>query len=63
VVKIPLLDEALLVPRGKKLVVTVGETSADGVYLPNHGGPGNPPVIKIGRITLNLSLLKKTVSR
>jgi hypothetical protein len=63
VVKIPLLDEAVLVPRGKKLVVTVGETSADGVYLPNHGGPGNPPVIKIGRITLNLSLLKKSVSR
>jgi alpha-beta hydrolase superfamily lysophospholipase len=63
VVKIPLLDEALLVPRGTKLVVTVGETSADGVYLPNHGGPGNPPVIKIGRITLNLSVLKKAVSR
>ena len=63
VLKIPLLDEAVLLPRGKKLIVTVGSTSADGVYLPFHGGPGSPPVVKIGRLTLNLSLLKKTVSR
>jgi alpha-beta hydrolase superfamily lysophospholipase len=63
VVKIPLLDEAVLLPRGKKLVVTVGSTSADGVYLPSLGGPGAPPTIKIGRVTLNLSLLEKTVSR
>ena len=63
VVKIPLLDEAVLVPRGKRLVVTVGETPAGGVYLPNQGGPGNPPVVRIGRITLNLSVLKKAVSR
>jgi alpha-beta hydrolase superfamily lysophospholipase len=63
VVKIPLLDEAVLVPRGKRLVVTVGGISAHGVYLPYFGGPGEPPVIKIGRVTLNLSLLRKTVSR
>lgn len=63
VLKIPLFDEAVLLPRGKKLVVSVGSTSADGVYLPLFGGPGAPPTIKIGRITLNLSLLKKTVSR
>jgi alpha-beta hydrolase superfamily lysophospholipase len=63
VVKIPLLDEAVLVPRGKRLVVAVGGISAHGVYLPYFGGPGEPPVIKIGRMTLNLSLLKKTVSR
>jgi alpha-beta hydrolase superfamily lysophospholipase len=63
VLKIPLLDEAVLLPRGKKLVVTVGSTSADGVYLPFFGGPGGPSVVKIGRITLTLSLLKKTVSR
>lgn len=62
VVKIPLVNEALLVPRGMKLVVTVGATTAGGVYLPNHGGPGNPPAIKIRRITLNLSLLRKPVS-
>jgi hypothetical protein len=60
VVKIPLLDEAVLVPRGKPLVVTVGGISADGVYLPMGGG--GAPAITIGRITLNLSVLKKSVS-
>jgi dienelactone hydrolase len=63
VVKIPLLDEAVLLPRGKRLKVTVGGISADGVYLPLEGGSGATPVIKIGRITLNLSLLRKAVSR
>jgi alpha-beta hydrolase superfamily lysophospholipase len=63
VLKIALLDEAVPLPRGKKLVVTVGSTSADGVYLPYFGGPGGPSVVKIGRVTLTLSLLKKTVSR
>jgi pimeloyl-ACP methyl ester carboxylesterase len=61
VVKIPLLDEAVLVPRGTRLVVTLGGTTADGVYEPLRGG--GAPGITIGRITLNLSLLKKTVSR
>jgi alpha-beta hydrolase superfamily lysophospholipase len=61
VLRIPLLDEAVLVPRGKKLVVTVGATSADGVYL--NGGPGSSGAINIGRVTLNLSLLSRTVSR
>jgi alpha-beta hydrolase superfamily lysophospholipase len=61
VVKIPLLDEAVLLQRGKPLVVTVGGTTADGVYLPFQGGA--PPAITIGRVTLNLSLLTKTVSR
>jgi dienelactone hydrolase len=60
VVKIPLLDEAVLVPRGKRLVVTVGGTTADGVYLPFQSGP---PGITIRRITLNLLLLRKPVSR
>lgn len=63
VVKIPLLDEAVLLSRGKKLVVTLGSTTADGVYLPLFGSPGGPKVLTIGRVTLNLSLLKKTVSR
>jgi hypothetical protein len=62
-VRIPLSDQAVLLPRGKRLVVTVGSTSADGVYTTFFGGPDFPAVIKIGRITLNLSLLKKTVSR
>src|SRR5205823_5157658 len=57
------VDEAVLLPRGHRLAVTVGGISADGVYLPLGGGPGSPPAVTIGRITLNLSLLKKTVSR
>jgi dienelactone hydrolase len=63
VVTIPLLDEAVLLPRGRKLVVTVGSTSADDVYAPFFGGPGSPPTIKIGRITLKLSLLTRAVSK
>jgi alpha-beta hydrolase superfamily lysophospholipase len=63
VVKIRLLDEAVLLPRGHRLAVTVGGISADGVYLPIGRGQGSPPAITIGRITLNLSVLKKTVSR
>ncbi|MGH3055273.1 MAG: hypothetical protein ACRDL7_09890, partial [Gaiellaceae bacterium] len=61
--RIPLSDQAVFLPRGQRLVVTVGATSADGVYSALFGGPGSPPVIKIGRITLNLSLLKRAVSK
>jgi alpha-beta hydrolase superfamily lysophospholipase len=60
VVRIPLSDQAMLLPRGKRLVVTVGMTTADGVYARYFGAP---LVAKIGRITLNLSLLKRTVSK
>jgi hypothetical protein len=60
VVRIPLSDQAVLLPRGKRLVVTVGMTSADGVYGTYFGAP---LVAKIGRITLNLSLLRRTVSK
>jgi alpha-beta hydrolase superfamily lysophospholipase len=60
VVRIPLSDQAVLLPRGKRLVVTVGMTSADGVYATFSGAP---LVATIGRITLNLSLLKHTVSK
>jgi dienelactone hydrolase len=60
VVRIPLSDQAVLLPRGKRLVVTVGFTSADGVYSTIFGAP---LVAKIGRITLNLSLLRHTVSK
>jgi alpha-beta hydrolase superfamily lysophospholipase len=63
IVKVPLLDEAELLPRGKRLVVTVGGISADGVYVAYSGGPSAPPVITIGRITLNLPVLRRTVSR
>jgi esterase/lipase len=61
VVRIPLFDEAVLLPRGKRLTVTVGGTTADGVYEPF--GSGGAPAVTIGRITLNLSLLRKAVSR
>ncbi len=60
VVRIPLSNQAVRLPRGKRLVVTVGMTTVDGVYSPIYGAP---LVIKIGRITLNLSLLKHTVSK
>jgi len=60
VLRIPLSNQAVLLPRGKRLVVTVGGETAGGVYLSAPGGSGS---ITIGRITLNLSLLEKTVSR
>jgi dienelactone hydrolase len=60
VVRIPLSDQAVLLPRGKRLVVTVGMTSAGGIYATYSGAP---LVAKIGRITLNLSLLRHTVSK
>jgi alpha-beta hydrolase superfamily lysophospholipase len=60
VLKIPLMDESVLLPRGKKVVVTLGAGSKDGVY---QAPAGNKPTIKIGRVTLNLSLLEHTVSR
>ena len=67
VVKVRLMDEAARLPRGKKLVVELGATSADDVY-----GIGVPiyataaPLgasIKIGVATLRLSLLRHTVSK
>jgi alpha-beta hydrolase superfamily lysophospholipase len=64
VLRIPLSDQAVLIPRGKRLVVTVGNQSA-GVYGPVCGAPppNAAPTITIGRITLNLSLLKHNVSK
>ncbi len=65
VLRIPLSDQAVLIPRGKRLVVTVGDQAAGGVYsgVGRSPVPGATPTIKIGRVTLTLSLLKKTVSR
>src|SRR5262249_52545057 len=59
VLKIPLGDHAVLLPRGKRLVVSVGGGTADGVYA-QAGGSGS---ITIRGITLNLSLLRRAVSR
>lgn len=60
VVKVPLSDQAVLLPRGKQLVVTVGGETADGVYLDAPGASGS---LTIGRVTLNLSLLRRAVSK
>ena len=61
------MDEAVLLPRGKKLVLKLGATSADDV---NHVGvpvyAGAAPQgasIKVGSATLKLSFLKHTVSK
>jgi alpha-beta hydrolase superfamily lysophospholipase len=67
VVKISLMNEAVLLPRGKKLVVRLGATSWDDLYhvgIPTYASP--PPhgaSIKIGSATLKLSFLRHTVSK
>ncbi|HJQ74497.1 MAG TPA: CocE/NonD family hydrolase [Gaiellaceae bacterium] len=62
VLRIPLSDQAVFLPRGKRLVVTVGGETAAGVYQQPSLSVGTGS-ITIRRVTLNLSLLKKTVSR
>jgi alpha-beta hydrolase superfamily lysophospholipase len=67
VVKIPLMNEAVLVPRGKKLVVKLGSVSADDVYhlgIPIYvSAAPQQASIKIGSETLKLSFLKRAVSK
>jgi ABC-2 type transport system ATP-binding protein len=58
VLKIPLSNQAVLLPRGKRLVVAIGGQTADGVYAQAGGGS-----ITIRRVTLNLSLLRRAVSK
>jgi len=58
--RIPLLDEAALLPRDQRLVVTVGGTSAAGGFTDDVPAGA---AITIGRVTLNLSLLPLAVSR
>jgi hypothetical protein len=63
VVRIPLLDEVVLLPRGKQLVVRLGPTTWTGIF---NGTPLPPPAertITIERATLNLSVLRRAVSR
>ena len=66
-VKIPLMDEAVLLPRGKKLVVKLGAVSADDVYhlgIPVYASVAPQGAsIKVGSETLKLSFLKHAVSR
>ncbi len=67
VVTIPLMNEAVFLPRGKRLVIELAARSSDNVnkvgvsiYEPPVGGAG---AIKVGTATLKLSFLKHTVSR
>jgi hypothetical protein len=61
------MDEAVLVPRGKRLVVSFGSVSADnvnGVGVPIYARPAPQGAsIKIGSATLKLSFLKRAVSK
>ena len=59
VLRISLMDEAVLLPRGKPLVVTLAGPSAGGVF----SGDATRGTITVGRVTLNLSLLKRAVSK
>lgn len=67
VVKIPLMNEAVLLPRSKKLSVRLGATSWDDAYrlgIPVYASlPPGGASIKIGSATLELSFLKHTVSK
>ena len=62
VVHIPLSDQAVLLRRGEPLRVVIGPGVAPSVY-------GNPPRLRpgssitIGAVTLNLSVLKRAVSK
>jgi hypothetical protein len=65
VATIRLMNESVLAPAGKRLVVTIGATStvqssANALYL-DDVQPGSS--ITIGRMTLKLSVLQKAVSR
>jgi pimeloyl-ACP methyl ester carboxylesterase len=67
VVKIPLMDEAVLLPRGKKLVLKLGAISADNVYhvgVPIYGTAApQAGSITVGSASLKLSILKHTISK
>jgi len=55
VATIHLLDEVVRLPRGKPLTVTVGASSANGLF---SGEPPAGAAITIGRVTLKLPLLR-----
>jgi dienelactone hydrolase len=66
-VKIPLMNEAVRLPRGKKLVVELGATSADDAYhvgIPTWASAAPQGAsIKVGSASLRLSFLRHTVSK
>jgi pimeloyl-ACP methyl ester carboxylesterase len=67
VVKIPLMDEAVHLPRGKKLVLKLSAVSADDVYrlgIPIYASPAPAgAAIRVGRASLRLSFLRHAVSK
>jgi alpha-beta hydrolase superfamily lysophospholipase len=64
VLRIPLSNQAVLIPRGKRLVIRVGN-QVTGIFGAVCGAspPNAAPSITIHRITLTLSLLKHPVSK
>ena len=54
VVKIPLMDEAVLLRRGKRLVVTLGAASPDGLFSNPVAPTGS---LTVTRVTLTLRFL------
>jgi alpha-beta hydrolase superfamily lysophospholipase len=65
VATIKLMNESALVPAGKRLVVTLGATStvqssANALYLDDVPAGSS---VKVGRMTLKVSVLQKAVSR
>jgi hypothetical protein len=61
VVKIPLLNAAVLLGRGKRLVVRLGPVG--GLFYGTAPPSPAKRAITISRITLRLSVLKRAVSR
>ncbi|HEY3549812.1 MAG TPA: hypothetical protein VGK69_02000, partial [Gaiellaceae bacterium] len=65
--KIPLMDEAVVLPRGKKLVLELGAVSADDVYhlgVPIYAsGAPQGASIRVRSATLKLSFLRRAVSK
>ena len=67
VVTIPLMDDAVRLPRGKRLVVELGATSADDLYhlgVPIYASaaPASASIV-VRSETLKLSFLERTVSK
>lgn len=62
VVKVPLMDTAVLLPRGRRLTVRLGPTIPEGVFNGTPPPPGQR-TITIRRVTLQLSVLKRAVSK
>jgi predicted acyl esterase len=62
VVRIPLMDTAVLLPRGKRLTVRLGPTLPSGVFGEAPPLPAQRS-ITIQRVTLTLSVLRRAVSK